>query len=126
MSNVMPLMHRVRARNQAKLQERLGKQRPACPCGGTKDHEKMIVCLDCFRSAPLALQRDAYSHSPEVRRTAARQLLARALSKRAERQLNPGGEPTTACNPPQRLKASPAPAGVTSTEAAQQCGPTTR
>ncbi|KAF0176462.1 MAG: hypothetical protein FD161_3001 [Limisphaerales bacterium] len=127
MSNVMPMMHRIRARNRAKLQARLVKQRLACPCGGTKDHEKMIVCLECFRAAPLDLQRDAYSRSPEVRRTAARQLLARAKSKHAERQLNPGGELTTetlvkapGLQAESPLLRAPAPAGVTSKAAPQR------
>lgn len=118
MSNVMPMMHRIRARNRAKLQERLVKQRLACRCGGTKTSAKMIVCLTCFQFAPVDLQRIAYSRDPNVRRVATRLLLELAeRRKTAPKDLGrtkilPGGEPTDAISTPQRLKAAaPAPAG---------------
>lgn len=96
MSNTNHIVAMQRARSRAHLQARLVKQRLACRCGGTKDNEKMMVCLACFQAAPLAMQRDAYSRVPEVRRTAMRQLLSRAESRKAERQLS--GGPADAIN----------------------------
>ncbi len=123
MSFAAQLEARIWARSATRRREKLVEARKlVCPCGGKKGADK-VVCLACFQSAPLAMRVDAYSRVPAIARTAIRQLISRAQSKAAERLLErgtpnsergttfPGGEPTAACNPPQRLKALPAPAG---------------
>ncbi len=116
MSFAAQLEARIWARSATRRREKLEAARKlVCPCGGKKGADK-VVCPACFQAAPLAMRVDAYSRVPAIARTAIRQLISRAQSKAAERMLEPkntfpGGEPTAACNPPQRLKAVPAPAG---------------
>lgn len=71
------------SRAVARQRQAAQARRLRCPCGGSKDHEQMIVCLKCFQSAPVATQRAAYSRSPEVRRVSARELLAHARTRQA-------------------------------------------
>lgn len=105
-------------RGRRRQQQLAEARRLRCRCGGAKAGEHMIVCLACFQSAPLAVQRDAYSRVPEVRRTAARQLLTHAGARQPRQQLSPGGEPTTETvfrlpRLQAEAKPAPAPAGAT-------------